>query len=77
MNGYVMGTDAIIGAASEADAFRAKFPLVAAPAPEQKPTVNFLQRPAFGGMRVWQVGTIGLGLATLVGGVVLLAVRRK
>ena len=41
------------------------------------PKVNFLQRPAFGGMRVWQAGLGGAGLALILGGLVTLIVRKK
>lgn len=41
---------------------------------EEKP--GFLMRPAFGGLKVWQAGAIGIGAAAIVTGVVLAAVRR-
>jgi len=43
----------------------------------EKPGVSFLQREAFGGMKVWQVGTIAIGSTMILGGLVTLIVRRK
>ena len=38
---------------------------------------TFLQREAFGGLKYWQVGLGGAGLALILGGVVTLIVRKK
>lgn len=37
---------------------------------------SFLFRPVFGGLKVWQVGLAGVGLVSLAGGLLMLAVRR-
>ncbi len=63
MNPYTIGSD-IIGA----DA-------IVTVQPAAKP--NFLQKEAFGGMKVWQVGLGSLGLASILGGVIALVVKRK
>lgn len=38
---------------------------------------SFLQKEAFGGLKNWQVGLGGLGLASILGGVVALIVRKR
>lgn len=38
---------------------------------------SFLQRPAFGGLKVWQAGLAGIGLVGVITGVGLLAFGRK
>jgi len=65
MNEFIIGTDTIVGVATKT-AF----------AKTQPPPVNFLQRPAFGGLRVWQAGLAGIGVAMLAGGVITLVVRK-
>jgi hypothetical protein len=61
VNTYLAGIDSIAGDA---------------PAPTSKPKESFLQKEAFGGLRVWQVGLGGVGVALILSGVIVAAVKR-
>ncbi len=86
MNNYMIGSDIIgaevtYGPVSPEQLAHANRPLnveekkAAAEWTSAHPT--FLQREAFGGLKYWQVGFGGAGIALILGGIITLIVRRK
>ncbi len=76
-----LGADADYGPPSPQQLMQANRPLTAA---EQglvndwkKNTMSFLQREAFGGLKVWQAGALGIGALGILSGVLVAAFGRK